>query len=61
MSNGHRSAHDILAKLLKSIGAAGAYCWHINGHADYKEQYHSTSWNWSVIDGFYSGKVRIAS
>jgi hypothetical protein len=29
---------NTLAKLLKSIGArADAYCWHINGHANYKE------------------------
>ena len=37
-SIGHQSAVDILANLFKLIGArVPAYCWHINGHDDYKE------------------------
>ena len=37
-SIGDQSAVDVLAKLFKSIGTrVPAYCWHINGHDNYKE------------------------
>ncbi len=38
ISTGRQSVCDTVAKLLKSIDArVDAYCWHTNGHDEYKE------------------------